>query len=336
MGALFVTAALLAACSSLQGLQDGPVGGAAAPAVVETAEIPELPPVEAGTADPIPAEDVMGEGAEVSASDAGGSATDPPEATEPTLAEHYAGDHDSHGPLPEGVFRPEWLGTRPLQLGPDGEALPAPTPPELVVRRIPTIDLLPPPAPDQPYTATIDPLSDEVVARSTWTPECPVPREDLRYLTVSFWGFDDRPHTGEIIVHASWAEEVAGIFGQMFDARYPIEEMRIVAAAELEGTPTGDGNVTSGFVCRPTRGSTAWSQHAYGLAVDVNPFHNPYHRGQRILPELAGAYLDRDHVRPGMLDEGSIAVQAFDAIGWGWGGRWSSLIDWMHFSANGR
>ncbi|WP_370325143.1 M15 family metallopeptidase, partial [Euzebya sp.] len=239
-------------------------------------------------------------------------------------------------PLPHGVARPPWLGTRPLPLGPDGEALPQPTPPELVVRRIPTIDLLPPPPPGAPFASTIEPLSDEVVARSTWTPECPVGRDDLRYVTVSFWGFDERPHTGEMIVHASWAEEVVDIFGQLFDARYPIEEMRIVSAEELDGTPTGDGNDTTAFVCRPTRGSTNWSQHAYGLAVDVNPFINPYRRGDRILPELAGAYLDRAHERPGMLDETSVAVRAFDAIGWGWGGRWSSLIDYMHFSANGR
>ncbi len=238
-------------------------------------------------------------------------------------------------PLPPGVSRPAWLGTRPLELGPDGQALPAPTPEELVVRRIPTIDLLPPPA-DGTYQATIAPMTPDIVERSTWVPECPVALEDLRYLTMSFWGFDDRPHTGEMIVNASWAEEVTEIFQQLYEARYPIEEMRVVAAAELEGTPTGDGNDTTGFVCRPVRGSSSWSQHAYGLAIDVNPFINPYRKDERILPELAGAYLDRSHVRPGMLAEGDAVVQAFDAIGWGWGGRWNSLIDWMHFSANGR
>jgi hypothetical protein len=205
-----------------------------------------------------------------------------------------------------------------------------------VIRRVPTIDLLPPPPDGAPFASTVEPLSDEVVARSTWTDACPVSREDLAYLTLSFWGFDERPHTGELVVHADWAAEVVDIFRQLFDDRYPIEEMRIVSAAELEGIPTGDGNVTSGFVCRPTRGSSSWSQHAFGLAVDVNPFQNPYHRDDRILPELAGAYLDRGHERPGMLHEGSTAVRAFDAIGWGWGGRWQRLTDPMHFSANGR
>lgn len=238
--------------------------------------------------------------------------------------------------LPAGVHRPAWLGTRPLPVDTDGQAIPQPTPDELVLRRIPTIDLLVPPAPDAEYAWTIGPLRPDVVRRSTWTPECPVTIDELRYLTVSFWGFDDRPHTGEIIVNASWAQEVVDIFGRLYDSRYPIEEMRIVAAEELDGTPTGDGNDTTGFVCRPARGSTTWSQHAYGLAIDLNPFVNPYRRGDRVLPELAEAYLDRDHVRPGMIDGDSVAVQVFDQIGWGWGGRWNSLVDYMHFSANNR
>ena len=261
-------------------------------------------------------------------------ATAPPATTPPATAPP-ATAVPTEPPLPPGVARPDWLGTRPLEVGPDGIALSAPTPEELVVRRIPTIDLLPPPA-DGAYHATIEVLTPEVVARSTWTAECPVTTDELRYLTMSFWGFDDRPHTGEMIVNATWAVEVTEIFRQLFEVRYPIEEMRIVAAAELEGTPTGDGNDTTGFVCRPVRGASSWSQHAYGLAIDINPFINPYQRDERILPELAGAYLDRSHVRPGMLFEGDTAVSAFDAIGWGWGGRWSSLVDWMHFSANGR
>ncbi|HUG85688.1 MAG TPA: M15 family metallopeptidase [Euzebya sp.] len=329
--------AILPACAALGGARPVPVAPASvAPSTMPvpsdlTATDPPLAPV-APSAPP----DGSGPGraSEAPSADPGSvQQSGTPSADPGSVA---AGSPASASPLPAGVSRPDWLGTRPLPLGPDGEALSQPTPDELVVRRVPTIDLLPLPPVAAPYAATIQPLSDAVVARSTWTPECPVAREELRYLTVSFWGFDDRPHTGEIIVNASWAQEVADIFGQLFDVRYPIEEMRIVTAAELDGVPTGDGNDTTGFVCRPARGSASWSQHAFGLAIDINPFINPYQRGERILPELAGAYLDRDHDRPGMLVEGSTAVQAFDAIGWGWGGRWNSLIDWMHFSANGR
>ena len=103
----------------------------------------------------------------------------------------------------------------------------------------------------------------------------------------------------------------------------------------LNAPPTGDTNTTEAFACRPVRGSTAWSQHAYGLAVDVNPFQNPYHKGQVVLPELATAYLDRPPARPGMIQPGGPVVQAFTAIGWPWGGHYRSLKDYMHFSATG-
>ena len=230
---------------------------------------------------------------------------------------------------------PGWrLGARPLPLRPDGYGQVLPTPPELVERRLPTPDRLPPPA-SGGYESTVVPVPVEVLARSTWRPDCPVRLDELRYLTMSFWGFDGRPHTGEMLVHAEVAHDVVGVFEELFAARFPIEEMRVVAPPRLDLPPTGDGNITSAFDCRPARGQTRFSTHAYGLAIDVNPFHNPYRRGDLVLPELASAYLDRDWERPGMLAEGGVVVQAFDAIGWEWGGRWSSPLDLMHFSATG-
>ena len=53
-------------------------------------------------------------------------------------------------------------------------------------------------------------------------------------------------------------------------------------------------------------------------------------------PAAGTAFLDRSDVRPGMLVEGSAAVAAFDRIGWGWGGRWTSVKDHQHVSATGR
>ena len=110
--------------------------------------------------------------------------------------------------------------------------------------------------------------------------------------------------------------------------------MRITRPDELDAPPTGDGNNTTAFVCRPSRGTTTWSEHAKGRAVDINPFHNPYVRGEIVIPELASAYIDRDNHRPGMLTEES--VRGFLDAGWGWGGTWSSFKDYMHVSANGR
>jgi hypothetical protein len=208
------------------------------------------------------------------------------------------------------------------------------TPPELVDRQLPTVDRLDPPKSGS-FESTINPVSPQVLARSTWQPGCPVPANKLRYLTMSFHGFDGRVHTGEMLVNADVAQTVVGIFAQLFAANFPIEEMRVTAAPELNLPPTGDGNNTNAFVCRQTPGQTHWSAHAYGLAIDLNPFHNPYILGDLVVPELASSYLERNRVRPGMALAGTPAVTAFEAVGWTWGGRWSAPVDFMHFSATG-
>jgi hypothetical protein len=231
---------------------------------------------------------------------------------------------------------PAWvLGARPLPRRPDGFGQVLPTPAALRDRRLPTVDRLPPPR--SGFQATIGPITPAIRARMgrTWAPGCPVPLAQLRYVTVSFWGFDGRAHTGELVLNARVAEDVAGAFARIYAARFPIEAMRLPASADLDAAPTGDGDDTAAFTCRAARKQARWSAHAYGLAVDIDPFQNPYSRGDLVLPELAGAYLDRGHPWPGMIRPGDAVTRAFAAIGWTWGGTWKRPVDRMHFSATG-
>ncbi len=244
-------------------------------------------------------------------------------------------------PTPSAMPRPDWLGTRILPLASDGFGERLPTPADLSDRRLVT-PLLPAPIPAAPpldgsFRSTISAVPLDVLARSTWTPACPVTVDELRYLTVTFFGFDGLRHTGELLVHESVADDAVHIFDALHAASFPLEEVRIIALHELDLPPTGDGNVTSAFVCRPTVGGTRWSDHAFGRAIDINPFHNPYVRGDLVLPELASAYVDRADRRPGMIVEGDGVTAAFAARGWRWGGRWTGpAVDWMHFSPSGR
>lgn len=233
---------------------------------------------------------------------------------------------------------PDWLGTRALAPAGSGPVAPQDTPPELVDRRLISPDVLPPPTDDRvaPVVSAVPP---DVLARSTWQPACPVAAADLRHVLVQHWGFDGRLHTGELLLHADAVDAVVEMFAAMHAERFPVEEVRVIRADELDAAPTGDGNVTSAFVCRPRVGGTAWSQHAYGRALDVNPFHNPYERGagqdRVVIPELATAYTDRSRMLPGMLFADSGAVRAAQGAGWGWGGDYRRVKDWMHLSADG-
>ena len=230
--------------------------------------------------------------------------------------------------------RPLWLGKRVLPQRPDGFGVVGPTPPILRVRRLATIDLLPAPH-SKKFVAHVGAVPRRVVMRSTWRPKCPVTLDQLSYISMTFWGFDHEPHTGEMIVNASVAQDVVGVFEKLYRAHFPIEEMRVTTLKEQRAAPTGDTDNTSSFECRPVTLGTSWSEHSFGLAIDINPFQNPYVRGDLVAPELARAYRERGWKRPGMIFEGDVVTTAFAQLGWGWGGHWNSLKDWMHFSQNG-
>lgn len=206
----------------------------------------------------------------------------------------------------------------------------------LADRRLPTPEVLPPPA-DGAFAATVGPITPEVRERmgESWSEGCPVPLADLRHLTVVFRGFDGLAHTGEVVVHASVADTVVEVFRVMFAEHFPLEEVRLITTADHHAPPTGDGNVTAGYNCRRARGQGRWSAHAYGLSLDINPFQNPFVRRGTVVPELGAAYVDRAVVRPGMLTRDSPPVRAFAAAGWVWGGDWVHSKDYMHFSPDG-
>jgi hypothetical protein len=195
------------------------------------------------------------------------------------------------------------------------------------------------------FVGTIHPVSAQRLGLS-WRPGCPVDPAHLRLLRLSFWGVDGREHQGELIVHMSIAERMVGVFRTLWDEKFPIHNMetadRFIDPSDfgpngeyLDRPPTPDtANTTSGFFCRPVTGGGTWSQHSYGLAVDINPVQNPYVRGWLVVP--ANGQVARNAAFPGTITSGDVVVRAMAAAGMKWGGHWSSLKDYMHFSTNGR
>ena len=170
----------------------------------------------------------------------------------------------------------------------------------------------------------------------SWRPGCPVALRDLRLLRLRHWGFDGRSRMGRLIVHADVARELVGVFRSLYAARFPIRRMVPVDAYGGSDFRSIEADNTSVFNCRFVEGTRRWSEHAYGRAIDVNPIENPYVSGGRTSHPASRPYLDRSRHRPGMAYEGGVLVRSFDAIAWGWGGRWTSVKDYQHFSASGR
>src|SRR4029079_2394007 len=193
------------------------------------------------------------------------------------------------------------------------------------------------------------------VRGSSWHPGCPVALADLRLLRIGYWGFDGRPRVGRMIVAATAVTPVRRAFAELFRSRFPIRRLRTPAALCRQRLPIRrmrpvddygasdyasiEADNTSAFNCRLATGSSRFSEHAYGRAVDVNPIENPYvYPNGATVHAASRPYLDRSRHRTGMAYHGGVLVRAFAAAGWPWGGDWRppSATDYQHFSATGR
>ena len=173
--------------------------------------------------------------------------------------------------------------------------------------------------------------------RYSWRRGCPVGPVELRLLRADYWGFDGRVHRGELIVHRDHARRILGVLKRLFQARYPIQRLRLVDAYRADDDRSMAANNTSAFNCRRVSGSSSWSEHAFGRAIDLNPLRNPYvTRGGRVSPPAGRPYANRARRAAGMIHAGDGVVRAFAAAGWRWGGSWSGSRDYQHFSSTGR
>src|SRR5687767_13786757 len=170
----------------------------------------------------------------------------------------------------------------------------------------------------------------------SWRPGCPVALKDLSLITLTHWGFDGEVHRGELVVHADEARVVTEAFRALFQARFSIKRMQLVDVYGGDDDRSMAANNTSAFNCRTVEGSSSWSEHAYGRAIDINPIQNPEVRGDRVSPPAGSRYLDRSRRARGLIRADDAVVRAFASIGWGWGGYWTSFKDYQHFSATGR
>ena len=182
------------------------------------------------------------------------------------------------------------------------------------------------------WRSQIETVTPEAV---NWDPaeKCPVPPADLRKVWVTYIDFYGAAQQGSIVVHRTIATRTQRAFQSLYRLRFRIQGM---SPMTLNAPYLTDlAAVTSGYNCRVVSGSRTWSQHAYGMAIDVNPVQNPMVRGSLIDPAAGRAFLRRDSYRRGMVHAAG-AVRAFTDQGFAWGGRWRTLRDDMHFSPNNR
>lgn len=189
---------------------------------------------------------------------------------------------------------------------------------------------------------TQGPIPDETWTRMqgvSWHSTLPCPkRSDLRLLQVPYIDFNGTSRTGQLIVAREVAGDMLDIFAEIHAAGYPIQSMKLVHHFRGDDGFSMAANNTSAFNCRRVAGTSRLSQHALGRAIDINPVQNPFVTGGRTSPS-AGVDFDQRHERTaqakGVLTAGDPVVAAFKKRGWGWGGDWTSMKDYQHFSQSG-
>ncbi|MEZ5137700.1 MAG: M15 family metallopeptidase [Acidimicrobiales bacterium] len=187
-----------------------------------------------------------------------------------------------------------------------------------------------------PYRSSVGPVAEADLGAS-WRPGAPVGPDELRRVHVDHWGFDGAAHRGELVVHESVADDVVWAFGELYAARFPIERVEPIDRYGGDDDASMAANNTSAFNARRVAGTTTWSEHAFGTAIDLNPVQNPCVLADgSVVPERGRPWADRSRRAPGTIHPGGVVHRTFVGLGWSWGGDWADPKDHHHLSRTGR
>ena len=182
------------------------------------------------------------------------------------------------------------------------------------------------------FSAEPIPASVEARMRGVSYPDdAEIKLSDLRYLRLSYVDFNGDEQVGELVCNKAIAEDLVAIFRDLYEARYPIRSIRLIDDFRGDDEASMAADNTSCFNYRKKTGMRELSKHALGLAVDINPFENPYVRPSRVRPAGASAYADRTKDFPHKIDKEDLCYKLFRARGFSWGGAWRSVQDYQHF-----
>lgn len=162
--------------------------------------------------------------------------------------------------------------------------------------------------------------------------------DDLRYVRVLHYDFNGREKEGELICNKAIAEDMVEIFYELYQNDYQLEKICLIDEYNGDDTLSMMDNNTSCFNYRVVDGTDSLSKHAYGLAIDINPFYNPYivfgrneDGSDYISPAGSEVYADRSKNFAYKIDENDLCYRLFKEHGFTWGGDWNSCKDYQHF-----
>ncbi len=187
-------------------------------------------------------------------------------------------------------------------------------------------------------TFYIEPIPDDVfeyMQGKSYKDGCPVPRDELRLLHVTYKDIDGDPHEGTIVCNKIISESLLEIFYTLYYEDYPIEKICLVDDYGGDDELSMEDNNSSCFNYRTIAGTDIISKHGLGIAVDINPRYNPYISdvpgAEEITPLNGVEYADRDKDFDYKIEKGDLCYELFTSYGFEWGGDWEGAKDYQHF-----
>lgn len=150
--------------------------------------------------------------------------------------------------------------------------------------------------------------------------------DELALFDVLYLSTDGKIHKGQILSNKKIAKDVQDVFHMMLDSGFVVEKVVPVVRYGWNDSLSMADNNTYSFCYR----NLAYSKHARGMAIDINPRFNPVRYKRLKKPnEPAGAVLDT--TVNGTFYPGHFIVEEFRKRGFRWGHTFSKYYDDHHF-----
>ena len=159
---------------------------------------------------------------------------------------------------------------------------------------------------------------------------------ELDTLRVKHVDFNGKTQTGILICNKRISNDLHEIFAALYQAKYPIERIRPISEYQDDDERSMQANNTSCYCYRVVEGSSKLSNHARGLAIDINPLYNPCVRRKKdgtllIQPVTGKPYVNRTKAFRYKITKDDLCYRLFTQHGFKWGGNWRTVKDYQHF-----
>ncbi len=166
---------------------------------------------------------------------------------------------------------------------------------------------------------------DEAIA-GTKAPDSVI--RTLKLIEVEYYSTDGKIHRGQVLTNTHIADEIEEMFDFMLQQKFPVHQVIPVVKYDWDDDLSMEANNSYSFCYR----DISYSKHAYGMAIDINPFFNPLRwkdgytnrknkpHGATYNPEVAGTFYP-----------GHPVVNKFKEKGFRWGHSFSRSYDDHHF-----